>query len=97
MNDEYLTKSESENTDAGYRMAYNYYVEKLNEINSKIDEFLRKDVSKDEHKKQTKRFIDSLDVIESIIMKKDWDTHYRTDFRPLIYKLYKKLNYCAPN
>ena len=73
----------------------NYYLKKLKDI----DEYTNTIEGKLNYEEKRMYTIMKLDKIEKEIMTRDWSTDYytkRTNFRPLIYRLYKKLNYCAP-
>ena len=73
----------------------NYYVQKLKDI----DDYINKIAGKNDYQEKRMFTIMKLDNIEKEIMTRDWSTDYsskRKSFRPLIYKLYNKLNYCPP-
>ena len=78
-----------------YMELENYYLKKLKDI----DDYINEIKIKDDYKEKRMYTIMKLDKIEKEIMTRDWSTDYftkRKSFRPLIYKLYKKLNYCPP-
>ena len=73
----------------------NYYLKKLKDIDDYIDIIK----TKNDYGEKRMFTIMKLDNIEKEIMTRDWSNYYsskRQNFCPLIYKLYKKLNYCPP-
>ena len=73
----------------------NYYLKKLKDI----DDYINTIKGKLNYEEKRMYTIMKLDKIEKEIMTRDWSNDYsskRKSFRPLIYKLYKKLNYCPP-
>ena len=73
----------------------NYYLKKLKDIDDYIDIIK----TKDDYKEKRMFTIMKLDYIEKEIMTRDWSNNdyiKRKNFRPVIYKLYKKLDSCPP-
>ena len=93
-NREDLSNCEQEPEDVD--QLYNFYVQKLKEINKYIDNLQKPNHNRKEYK-QRNTIILELDNLEERIMKHDWDINYRTRLRPLLYYLYNKLKYCPPN
>ena len=77
------------------------FIEILEGIDDQIDELQEQSADKDDHTKQRMAIIEQLENVEKEIMKTDWGDKYyvivRINFRPLIYRLYEQLKYCAPN
>ena len=77
------------------------FIEILEGIDDQIDELQEKSVGANDYTKQRTAIIEQLENVEKEIMKTDWGDKYyvivRINFRPLIYRLYEQLKYCAPN
>ena len=77
----------------------NHFLKKLKGIDEQINELQKQSPDTSNYKQERKTIIDQLDNVEKEIMTQNWDVYrftIRRNFRPLIYRLYKKINYCAP-
>ena len=78
----------------------NYYLKKLKDIDDYIDTIEKTPIEKTPNYEEKRMYtIMKLDKIEKEIMTRDWSNNdyiKRTNFRPVIYNLYKKLDSCPP-